>query len=160
MRTWLQGLPRCEEKRKKRKKRKAHIFLVPREHCCSRMIYFQTAVELKCSPLLNRQLTTGREKGLNQKSVICKENDSDKVRLILAKCLFLMGEPWCVRSAAGFVHHIWSVWFISSQLHCRNRPLLSWSFWLPNYFQFVPYSGISLLIFTLGAFSLLCFFVP
>lgn len=43
--------------------------------------------------LLKRQLTIGREKGLNQKSVICKENDSDKVRLILAKCLFLLGEP-------------------------------------------------------------------
>jgi len=52
---------------------------------------------------MKTQLTTGKEKDLNdqkKRSVLCKENDSGKVRLILAQRRLPMGEPWCVRSAA------------------------------------------------------------
>lgn len=59
------------------------------------------------------------------------------------------------------IPHLPLLWFVSSQLHARNKPLLSRTFcFLPNYFQFVPSNVVSLLIFTLEVFSSLCCFVP
>lgn len=134
--------------KKRRERRKAHVLLVFREPCCSTMEYLQTDMAVKGWELLKRQPTTGREKDLNHQItwMLCKENDPGKGTLTLAD-----GGPW----------HLPGLWFVSSQLHARNTPLLSWAFcFLPNYFQFVPSNVDSLLIFTLGVFSFLCCFVP
>lgn len=92
-------------------------------------------------------------------SVLCKGNDSGKLRLILVKRLLPMGEPWRVSSAASLC-----VTAGLCGLYCHNlmaeADLSFLCLFVCLMFSNFSITATFLLIFALEVFSFLCFFVP